>query len=381
MNLDHACKNIETAAVAPLAGRSSMHVLSKAEVLRFIRERRRLFDAAAQDNPFAASAWMLHFIEEVARDDWLFGLPHCLGDGESLLLLHADPKARYRWLAVSNCYTSLYTPFISSARNRGAALDTLVEQLVEGQDQCAVVQLAPLDSGSPDTVALEQAFVRRGWYVKRYFCFGNWYLPCANLSFDRYMAGRDSQLHNTWLRKAKKFERAAGGNTRLEIITDSRDVDAAMEAYERVYAKSWKQSEGYPSFVRNWARVCASQGWLRLGLAWVEGVPVAAQFWFTLHGRANIFKLAYDEAYTKWSAGTVLSAHLFRYSLDQDRVSEIDYLTGDDAYKCGWVSARRERIGLLACNPRTMRGLLLAAVESAGDMARPWRRLLRHQEK
>jgi len=50
-----------------------------------------------------------------------------------------------------------------------------------------------------------------------------------------------------------------------------------------------------------------------------------------------------------------------QHALDIDRVHEVDYLTGDDAYKKDWMSARRERWGMVAFNPRTPRGLLEAA--------------------
>jgi CelD/BcsL family acetyltransferase involved in cellulose biosynthesis len=71
---------------------------------------------------------------------------------------------------------------------------------------------------------------------------------------------------------------------------------------------------------------------------------------------AYIFKLAYDEAQSRWSAGTVLTAHLLRHALEVDQVVEIDYLSGDDAYKKSWMTVRRERIGLMACNLRSIGG-------------------------
>ena len=203
-----------------------------------------------------------------------------------------------------------------------------------------------------------------GWYVRRYFCFGNWYLPCDGMAFDAYMSQRDSQVRHTYARKSKKFL-AAG---ELHVATNLDEVEAAMDAYDVVYGKSWKQPEPYPGFVRGWARICARNGWLRLGVARIDGVPIAAQFWFTLHRRAYIFKLAYDEQQSKWSAGTVLSAHMFRHALEVDRVVEIDYLTGDDAYKKSWMTHRRERIGLMACNMRSLRGLIAAGVEWAGHV-------------
>ena len=42
-----------------------------------------------------------------------------------------------------------------------------------------------------------------------------------------------------------------------------------------------------------------------------------------------------------------------QHVIDTDHVEEVDYLTGDDAYKQDWMSHRRERIGLVAFNPRT----------------------------
>ncbi len=349
-----------------------MQVLNKAQALAFVRERRELFDAAGQSNPFAGSAWLLHFIAQVAGEDWQIIAPEDGRDGHSTLLLYREPQQPYRCSALTNYYASLYSPLASTASDRPGALGRLLGQLAELRPAPATLGFAPLDAQSPDTAALAASISGRGWYLRRYFCFGNWYLPCEALSFDEYMSGRDSRLYNTWKRKAKKFERGAEG-ARLEIVTEPGRLEAALEAYGRVYARSWKNPEPYPDFVPGWARICAANGWLRMGLAWVGETPIAAQFWFTLHRRAYIFKLAYDEDYAKYSAGTVLTAHLIRHSLEEDRVVEIDYLTGDDEYKRTWMSERRERVGLLACNPRTARGLLAATREFAGAVRQRWR--------
>lgn len=222
-------------------------------------------------------------------------------------------------------------------------------------------------------MALQRAFAKQGWYVRQYSCFGNWYLPCEGMTFADYMAARDSRTRNTWKRKAKKFTNSNNADgARLQIVTQLDEVDAAMDAYDRIYANSWKKPEPYPDFVRGWAKCCARKGTLRLGLAWLGDIPIAAQFWFTENRRAFIYKLAYDEEHKKWSAGTVLSAKLFELSLDQDKVVEIDYLTGDDPYKQAWMSHRRERIGLIACNPRTLRGLLAGFRERAGVLWQQW---------
>jgi len=90
------------------------------------------------------------------------------------------------------------------------------------------------------------------------------------------------------------------------------------------------------------------------------------------HGRADIYKLAYDEAYKALAPGTLLTAALMEEALDVDGVREIDYLIGDDPYKATWMSQRRERFGLIAYDPLTPRGLFGLIRQAAGDR---WRRL------
>jgi hypothetical protein len=288
-------------------------------------------------------------------------------------VLYSERGSAHRRLALTNYYASLYTPLIGDTFDRAASLTAIAADLTRSRPGCAAIDLAPLAPEDDDTAALVRAFASQGWYVKRYFCFGNWHLPCAGLSFAEYMRGRGSQVRHTWLRKVRKFRRA-DGLARIRIVTARDEIEAAMDAYEHVYAHSWKPPEPYPDFIRRWAYVCAENGWLRLGLASVADVPIAAQFWFTMQRRAYIFKLAYAEDYAHWSAGTVLTAQLIEHSLEQDRVTAIDYLSGDDPYKQAWMSGRRERVGLIACNLRNPRGALIAAYEYAGALRRRWRR-------
>jgi hypothetical protein len=326
------------------AGVASLQLLTKADALRFVEEHAAVLDAAGNPcNPLTSSARTGHFVAEVADDAWTILASQADGDGRSLMLLYRNAGSPTRCMALANYYASLYSPLASTAHDRPRAMAAPVQQLSALRPRIGSVNFAPLDAASPDTAALVEVLSDQGWYVRRHFCFGNWTLPCEGLAFDDYIAARDSQLRNTYARKAKKLL-AAGF---LQIATHPDEVDAAMDAYDAVYSKSWKQPEPYPNFVRGWARRFAEQGWLQMGVVRVADVPIAAQFWFTIDRRAYIFKLAYDEQQSKWSAGTVLWAHMFRHALDVDRVVEIDYLTGDDAYKKSWMTHRRERIGLM----------------------------------
>lgn len=343
-----------------------MNVLDKQQALSFIKEKQAWFDAPGNEiNPFATFEWTLNFIEQIGEADWQFLFPHGAANEGTMLLYRAPGQAVQ---ALANYYSSLFSPLISPDPVRGEVVRQIVRALGESRPRIDSVNLSPLNRDSADLADLKAAFSQAGWFTREYYCFGNWYLPCAGMRFDAYMESRDSRLRNTWTRKAKKF--FADSNNHLEIITAPEDVDRGMDAYEQVYRKSWKNAEPYPGFIRQWVRICAEKGWLRLGLATVSGVPVAAQIWFTLNQRAYIFKLAYDEDYSQISAGTILTAEMFKMALDADRVVEIDYLTGDDAYKKSWMSDRRERVGLIACNLRSPRGIFLAAKEGLGILKR-----------
>ena len=352
-----------------------MNIRTRDRALALLLDHRKVVDRGmAPFNPFGTTAWLRHFLDQIVDETRMQAVTvEACEDGQpALMTLSRNPARPWQLNGLCNYYSSLHTLIHTTASNRAAAARALVLQLQATQPGCAILQLSPLDAQASDTSALRAALKAAGWYTKPYFCFANWYMPCEGVAFADYMNARDSQLFNTWSRKKKKFKTDGTGDARLQLVTRPEDVAAAMDAYDAVYAKSWKNPEPFPNFVRGWAAICAGEGWLRMGVAWVGEVPIAVQFWFTVERRAYIFKLAYDEDYTKWSAGTVLTAHLMQRSMDVDRVVEIDYLTGDDPYKKAWMSQRRERVGLLACRLSSPRGLAAAAREVTASAVRRW---------
>jgi hypothetical protein len=193
-------------------------------------------------------------------------------------------------------------------------------------------------------------------------------LPANGMSFREYWGSLRSSVRNIAKSKNKKVERS--GRALLEIITGPSGLDAAIDAYQRVYAASWKVPEPYPAFISGLIRTCAEQGWLRLGIVRVDGEPAAVQIWIVNNRKAAIYKIAYDKRFADLSVGSFLTTHMMEYVLDVDRVNEVDYLTGDDNYKRDWMTHRRERWGILAMNPRTPRGALAIARHVGGRAAK-----------
>ena len=267
--------------------------------------------------------------------------------------------------AMANFYSPLYSPAFSRDTT-GIDLAALIEAVRSAHGRPPSLNFAPLDPQAMSYSVLMDGLRCAGYSVHDYFAHGNWYLPVQGTWSD-YLVSRPGALRSTIARMSKRIA-AQGG--RIEIVTAPEEVPRAAAAYERVYARSWKKAEPVPDFMRELMAWAAGRGWLRLGLVWMGEVPVAAQVWIVAHGRAAIYKLAYDEAWGHLAPGTVLSARLMEHAIDVDRVHEVDYLVGDDPYKRDWMTHRRERRGLVAYDLGTWTGRWLAAKAAASAWLR-----------
>jgi hypothetical protein len=339
-------------------------------------EGRSLFEGAGANCFFTSLPWfevfVKHALDERDRVRIFCSLPTSETDpalGAALAAVHRSEDANFfkprRLSSLTNYYTSLYSPVVQGANCREAARE-IAKAIANDSPQWDVIELKPLDVASPIFSALKEGLRSAGFVVQTYFCFGNWYLELGGRSFREYFDGLPSVLRNTLSRKKKKLEKS--GRANLEITSGGESLEAAIEAYNKIYSASWKKPEPHPRFVPELMRACARLGALRLGTVHVDGEPAAAQFWIVQNGVALIYKLAYDERFRDLSVGTILTASMMEHVIDVDRVHYVDYLTGDDDYKKDWMSGRRERWGILAMNPRTLRGAA-AIVRHVGGRA------------
>lgn len=315
-----------------------------------------------------------------AHPDWFRNLSEtCLGpdeeavlitaadaDGEPLAALpakrhtasHLFPGAR-AISSLTNFYSCRFQALTRPGADQAGAYRKLVRAMIADASGPDILNLDTLPREAPTFDATVAALRACGWPARPYFHFGNWFEDVADVGYDDYLARRPSRLRNTIARKRRQLEKTF--EVRFEIHHTPADVEAALASYDAIYADSWKTAEPFPDFTPGLARRAAASGVLRLGLCHLDGAPAAAQIWLTHEGRATIFKLAYAERHRRHSLGTLLTAHMMRQALEVDRVSEVDFGRGDDDYKQDWLSQRRERWGILAFNPRRVRGLAAAA--------------------
>ena len=334
-----------------------------------------LFAEASNDYMEFGAVWFRNLVDTVFSQHAGVRIYVVRSDGQpvvALAVLVQRGMLANRAEALGNYYTALYSPAVSSD-STVADMVLLLQALQQDHAPLISMRFSPMDPQSLAYKLLRDALKSAGLSPFEFFCFGNWYLPVKG-NWEAYLMERTGTLRSTIKRMTKKFQ-ADGG--RLEIISQLPEVERALQAYEQVYAASWKNSEPFPNFVQGLVRTSAEQGWLRIGVAWLENKPIAAQIWIVANGKSSIYKVAYDENYKAYTPGTLLTALLMQNSFEIDQVTKVDYLIGDDPYKKTWMTERQERWGIVAYNPRTIGGAFLLAKEVAGRKMKPWLAKLR----
>lgn len=332
-----------------------------------------LFEKAARHSPELSLEWFQNLVDNVFPDDRGVQLAVLRREGRTVAALplrRIPTRLGAKIESLTNYYSAFFAPVLDEHAD-GDDLTLLLRAVRRSSPGAASIRMAPMDPEHRAFDMVMRACDRAGWHAFRFYCFGNWYLPVEN-DWAAYLKTRSGTLRNTIKRLGKRLI-ADGGS--MEIIEAGPDLARAIDAFQQVYAASWKGAEPYPDFVPGLARRAAERGWLRLGVAWLGSKPIAAQIWLVAHGRAEIYKVAYHQDYQVYSPGTLVTALLMERVIDTDKAKEVDYLIGDDAYKKNWMTVRRERWGIIAYNRWSPWGMLGLLREWAGKIYRRLRPL------
>ena len=239
---------------------------------------------------------------------------------------------------LANWYSFAIRPLYTGSDDQCIALFELFHNL---RSQAGRLSLYPVRDDEQQSIV--EALRAAGWWVKATQAGDRHWLDLGDMDHDAWWASRPGALRNTVQRKAKK------GVVDIQLLTAFDP--GSWAAYEQIYAASWKPEEGHPALLRAFAEAEGTGGRLRMGIARIDGLPVAAQFWTVEDGTAFIHKLAHVEDSLKASPGTLLSAALFRHVIEVDGVKRIDFGTGNDGYKRDWMNRHDPLWRIEAFNP------------------------------
>jgi hypothetical protein len=293
-----------------------------------------------RNSVFFSQPWFKNLIENSHNGEQSIFLASVLDNNRLVALLPLENRGGGHYYSLKHLYTSLSTLLIEGSHKQ-EILGCLVQGLI--QLPLKFLQIDPIAHDDSDMQMFQSMLESHGFRCQRNFRFYNWYHITDGESFSNYFDTRPSRVRNTVSRKQRKLKREH--SYKIRLYTDE-DLQQGINDYHTVYNASWKAHEQFVGFIDGLAKTFSKQGWLRLAILYINEQPAAAQFWFVAHNKASIFKLVYDQAWKKYSPGSILTAYLMQQVIDIDRVEEIDFLTGNDAYKQEWMTKRRERFRL-----------------------------------
>jgi CelD/BcsL family acetyltransferase involved in cellulose biosynthesis len=186
-----------------------------------------------------------------------------------------------------------------------------------------------------------------------------------NEGWASYLRSRSRNFREQVRRRARRLGEAHKVEFRLSSGGDRNpDVDILF----LLHTARWDAETTFTRherFHREFAAAAAREGWLRLWVLEVDGVPAAAWYGFRFSGVESYFQLGRDPRFAKASVGFVLLAHTVEQALD-DRITEYRFLWGAEPYKYRFATGDR---GLETV--AVARGIASQAAVASGRLVRP----------
>lgn len=185
-----------------------------------------------------------------------------------------------------------------------------------------------------------------------------------------------SQWNNSWNRLR------AAGEVRFEYAGAGLPIEQALEEVARLHRERWGSrsrsfsTDEYLAFHRRLAARFHDNGWLLLVVLTLDGKHIAARYDFVYGDKLWCIQGGWSPAFADQRVGMLLTGTVIRWGIERG-LREYDFLGGEADYKRRWATGERTMTNLVACNPRSARGLAWTWTRRVEALARGVRDRLR----
>lgn len=156
-------------------------------------------------------------------------------------------------------------------------------------------------------------------------------------TLDGYFDSLDSKQARELKRKLRRAE--GSGDMAWYIVDDSHDLNAELERFLKLMAKSHPQKARFlenpkhVAFFKVFMPVAYEKGWLQLNFETVLETPVATYLNFVYRNDLLVYNSGLDpEAYGALSPGIILLVNNIEYAIKQGK-NAFNFLRGNESYK------------------------------------------------
>jgi len=172
-----------------------------------------------------------------------------------------------------------------------------------------------------------------------------------NGTWSDYLNSKSRHFCKELDRKSRLIERH--GKADWYVVTNTNQVESAIENFLAIEENSWKHKEGrsiaarplLTKFYKEFAVRCAEKGWLRMHFLSLNDIPIAYIYGLVFNNEYFALKTSYNEKYRHLSPGTVLFGYAIRDGFEK-KLSTFDFLGGEDRWKNQFASDLRQHVDL-----------------------------------
>jgi CelD/BcsL family acetyltransferase involved in cellulose biosynthesis len=225
-----------------------------------------------------------------------------------------------------------------------------------------LVHLAAIRRGSSIVADLATRLSDIGWTMVDTAINICPYIDLRGHTWETYLSTLGSSHRYNFNRRLKNLQR--DHSVQIEIVRAPEQAQAALEAVIGLHHKRWSSKEPSEAFQnaqtvafhREFVDAAAAQGWLRILLVRIDGVPAAALYGFRYGETFYFYQSGFDPEWRRQSVGLVTMGLAIQAAIE-DGVAEYDFLHGREEYKFHWASQTRE-LGCLDLYPHHSAGRL-----------------------
>lgn len=248
-----------------------------------------------------------------------------------------------------------YEPILApGCPDPGDAIDNVIEFVRKDRRQYDVLRFSPLGPDSPFLARLIRALRERRYGIQSYQIHGDRYETTVGQSSMDYLTARPMQLRERLGSTGRMlFE---SGRASFALIREPADVDRAWMGCERILTESNEQIAEFPGYLPGLMRIAAKAGVMRLGMLTLDGQPAAMQLWVIVGKAAHCLRISQLRR-IDLPLDDMLTERITPYLIDEDRVVELDFGYIVEYFAADWAPRTRQRIGIIAFNLSTRRGI------------------------
>ena len=323
-----------------------------------------LWHDAGQGNLFHEQPWLwqalpaslqpgdrlqLHLI----TDDGPDGRPLALLPAVYSRLYASHPNARV--LHFLQREEQPYEP-IGQAVDVAATAECIAAWIEANPNAVDVVRVSPLDPAQPLTSAIVGALARHGHWVQLYRYANSRFATVAGLTFSQYLAQRPKALRESLELNTRLLLHGGRGEFQLPFTPEL--IEEAWDHVRYIIENAPEEdAPDPPDYLRAMLVTAADTGTLRLGIFFLDGLPVAMQLWVISAGRALCLRIWAAQGQRAFPIDDVLTQLMALCLIDGDHVDELEFGDVNDEFARDWAPLSRERLGLAAFNRHTLRGV------------------------